>query len=146
MSYTRATHCAEAPFYAPSVGAVDDETLFDRVGGQAFFDELVEHFYVAVAQDELLIAMYPEDLTDSKHHLALFLAQYFGGPAAYQELRGHPRLRLRHAPFRVTKKARDAWLVAMRYALSEMGERLSDADLLEMDGYFDMAAHQLRNV
>jgi hemoglobin len=123
-----------------------ETTLFDRVGGQAFFDELVEHFYVSVVNDELLRPMYPDDLTDAKRHLALFLAQYFGGPATYNDERGHPRLRMRHAPFRITKRARDAWLEAMRYALSEVHEQLSDEDLVEMDAYFAMAANQLRNV
>jgi len=122
------------------------DTFYERVGGDSFFVDLVDAFYVGVEFNEILRPMYPEDLTESKRFLALFLAQYFGGPQAYNAERGHPRLRMRHDPFRITKKARDAWLVAMRYALSEMGERLSDADLLEMDGYFDMAAHQLRNV
>jgi hemoglobin len=90
--------------------------------------------------------MYPDDLTDAKRHLALFLAQYFGGPTTYNDERGHPRLRMRHAPFRITKRARDAWLEAMRYALSEVHEQLSDEDLVEMDAYFAMAANQLRNV
>jgi hemoglobin len=94
---------------------VDSEsTLYERVGGQAFFDALVEAFYEHVQADEILIAMYPEELTDSKVHLSLFLAQYWGGPPTYSELRGHPRLRMRHAPFRITKRARDAWLAAMR--------------------------------
>lgn len=123
-----------------------ETTLFARVGGQPFFDDLVKHFYVAVAEDAILRPMYPEDLTESAAHLSWFLAQYFGGPPIYAEQRGHPRLRMRHAPFRITKRARDAWLAAMRVALGAVQDRLSEADLSEMDAYFEMAAHQLRNV
>jgi len=122
------------------------ETLYERVGGQPFFDRLVSAFYRYVEQDELLRPMYPEDLEDSIHWLALFIAQYYGGPADYMEQRGHPRLRMRHTPFRITKRARDAWLVAMNCALDEVRSELSEADFLEMEAYFDMAAHQLRNV
>jgi len=120
-----------------------DETLYDRVGGLSFFTELVERFYEGVETDALLRPMYPEDLTESKESLALFLAQYWGGPPLYQERRGHPRLRMRHAPFVITKRARDAWLVHMNAALvaAEIGEE----DRGELAAYLDMAAHQLRN-
>jgi hemoglobin len=116
------------------------------VGGQPFFNDLVERFYDGVADDEILRPMYPEDLTESKRILALFLAQYWGGPAAYAEERGHPRLRMRHAPFRITKRARDAWLVHMRAAVASLSDRIGDDDAAELDAYLDMAAHQLRNV
>jgi hemoglobin len=125
---------------------VDETTLFDRVGGQPFFDELVDRFYDGVILDEVLIAMYPEDLTDSKRHLALFLAQYWGGPPSYSSERGHPRLRMRHAPFRITKRARDAWLTCMRAAVASVADQLNDDDRIDLESYLDMAAHQLRNV
>ena len=96
-----------------------EATFYDQVGGHAFFDRLVDAFYEAVAQDELLRPMYPEDLSESKRHFVLFLEQYWGGPTTYCEERGHPRLRMRHAPFRITKTARDAWLAAMTSALRE---------------------------
>ena len=124
----------------------DNGTLYERVGGQAFFNELVDRFYDGVVGDEVLIAMYPEDLTDSKRHLAQFLAQYWGGPPTYSEERGHPRLRMRHAPFRITKRARDAWLVHMRSALLALRDRMSADDAAEFDAYIEMAAHQMRNV
>ena len=95
--------------------------MYDAVGGQNFFDDLVEAFYVGVARDETLRAMYPEDLTAAKHHLALFLAQYWGGPPTYMNERGHPRLRMRHAEFQINKRARDAWLAHMSDALDVMG-------------------------
>lgn len=123
-----------------------EEPLFDQVGGEAFFTRLVDAFYEAVESDETLRPMYPEDLTDARRHLTLFLVQYWGGPRTYQEERGHPRLRMRHAPFRVTKTARDAWLAAMGGALLSVRDELSDEQMEELTSYFTMAANQLRNV
>ncbi len=120
-----------------------DETLYDRVGGMPFFVTLVEHFYDGVETDEILRPMYPEDLEPGKVHLATFLAQYWGGPALYQEIRGHPRLRMRHAPYVITKRARDAWITHMKAAVGSMD--MGDEDRADLVGYLDMAAHQLRN-
>ena len=122
------------------------DTLYDQVGGQAFFERLVDAFYRAVEADEILRPMYPEDLTESRRTLVLFLCQYWGGPPDYQNERGHPRLRMRHAPFRITKKARDAWMAAMTSALAEVRGDLTDDQFDDMMAYFDMAAHQMRNV
>lgn len=124
---------------------MDDQSLYDAVG-EGFFVQLVDDFYEIVAEDELLRPMYPEELTDAKRHLVLFLIQYWGGPAVYMAERGHPRLRMRHAPFRITKRARDAWLAAMTTALERQRQALSAEQFEEMSAYFDMAAHQLRNV
>lgn len=123
-----------------------EASLFEQVGGEAFFVQLVDAFYGAVAEDETLRPMYPEDLVESRRHLTLFLIQYWGGPGTYQEERGHPRLRMRHAPFRITKSARDAWLSAMNSALESVRDQLSEEQFDEMTSYFDMAANQLRNV
>jgi hemoglobin len=123
-----------------------EEPLFDQVDGEAFFVRLVDAFYGAVEVDETLRPMYPEDLTDARRHLTLFLVQYWGGPRTYQEERGHPRLRMRHAPFRVTKTARDAWLAAMDGALESVRGELTDEQFEELTSYFTMAANQLRNV
>jgi len=123
-----------------------EEPLFDQVDGEAFFVRLVDAFYEAVEVDETLRPMYPEDLTDARRHLTLFLVQYWGGPRTYQEERGHPRLRMRHAPFRVTKTARDAWLAAMGGALESVRGELTDEQFDELTAYFTMAANQLRNV
>jgi hemoglobin len=123
-----------------------EETLFDQVGGEAFFVRLVDAFYEAVEADATLRPMYPEDLTDARRHLTLFLVQYWGGPKTYQDERGHPRLRMRHAPFRVTKTARDAWLAAMGAALEGVRGELNDEQFEELTSYFSMAANQLRNV
>lgn len=118
-------------------------TLYERVGGETFFVALVDRFYDGVAADPLLRPMYPDDLTDAREHLSLFLSQYWGGPRTYSDTRGHPRLRIRHAPFVVDDAARDAWLGHMQAALD--GVALDDDVRDELDAYFEMAANQLRN-
>jgi hemoglobin len=122
---------------------VTTPSLYDRVGGDAFFVELVDRFYDGVAADPRLRPMYPDDLTDSRRHLALFLIQYWGGPTTYSAERGHPRLRLRHAPHVVDATARDAWLAHMRAALNAMVIEPDDREALS--DYLEMAANQLRN-
>jgi hemoglobin len=98
----------------------DDRSLFDLAGGMPFFEALVGRFYEGVADDPVLRPLYPEaDLAGARHRLTLFLAQYWGGPTTYSERRGHPRLRMRHAPFAVTQKAKDHWLRHFRAALDE---------------------------
>lgn len=123
-----------------------ESSLYDQVGGRPFFERLVEAFYAAVEVDELLRPMYPKELSESKRHLMLFLIQYWGGPADYMQERGHPRLRMRHVPFHITRKARDAWLAAMNSALESVRGALNDEQFAELSSYFDMTAHQLRNV
>jgi hemoglobin len=123
-----------------------EATFYDQVGGHEFFERLVENFYAQVEHDELLRPMYPENLSESKRHFEMFLEQYWGGPRSYSEERGHPRLRMRHAPFRINRAARDAWLAAMSTALERERAGLSDDQFNELHGYFDVAAHQMRNV
>lgn len=123
-----------------------EATFFDQVGGHAFFQRLVSNFYDEVEKDELLRPMYPEDLAESKRHFEMFLEQYWGGPRTYSEERGHPRLRMRHVPFRINRAARDAWLAAMSVALEKERQGLSEEQFDELHEYFDMAAHQMRNV
>jgi hemoglobin len=119
------------------------ETPFDRWGGEAFFDALVGRFYEGVAADPLLRPMYPDDLTDSKRHLALFLMQYWGGPRHYSDERGHPRLRMRHAPFSIGSAEADAWLRHMTDAVRAAG--MAPADEAELLDYLAMAARSLVN-
>ncbi|HEY8523883.1 MAG TPA: globin [Acidimicrobiales bacterium] len=122
-------------------------SVYEAVGGQAFFDELVERFYKGVSTDLLLRPLYPDDLTASKRHLALFLSQYWGGPTTYSEERGHPRLRMRHAPFVITEVERDAWLRCMYEALATVVEERGIDSAIEdrMIEYFAMAADHLVN-
>jgi hemoglobin len=123
-----------------------ETTFYDQVGGHGFFHRLVENFYGEVENDELLRPMYPEDLSESKRHFEMFLEQYWGGPKSYSQERGHPRLRMRHAPFRITRAARDAWLVAMSKAMERERDAMGSEQFAELHDYFDMAAHQMRNV
>ena len=127
--------------------AVPVVNIYDAVGGQPFFDELVERFYRRVALDMVLRPLYPDDLTGPKRHLALFLGQYWGGPTTYSDERGHPRLRMRHAPFVIGEAQRDAWLRHMAAAVDSLVvERdvhpVVEARLLE---YFAMTADAMIN-
>ncbi len=102
-------------------GAVDSPSFFDAVGGHPTFQRLVAAFYARVADDPVLRSIYPEDdLGPAAERLRMFLEQYWGGPHTYNEVRGHPRLRARHAEFRIDQAARDAWLAHMRAALDEV--------------------------
>ena len=119
-------------------------SLYDRAGGMPFFEDLVARFYVGVADDDVLRPLYPEtDLGPAQRRLTLFLAQYWGGPRTYDDERGHPRLRMRHAPFPIDTVARDRWLVHMRAALAEVGPPPEVA--AELDRYLEMAAEAMRN-
>ncbi len=127
------------------VPANDDEpTAYERWGGEKFFTGLVERFYAGVAGDPLLRPLYPDDLTEPTTHLALFLMQYWGGPRTYSEERGHPRLRMRHAPFAIGTAQADAWLRHMTEAVRSAG--LDPADQRELLDYLEMAARSLINV
>ncbi len=93
-------------------------SFYDEVGGADVFDRLVAGFYRRVADDDVLRPLYPEeDLGPAQERLTLFLAQYWGGPTTYSDRRGHPRLRMRHAPYAVTPLARDRWLHHFRAGL-----------------------------
>lgn len=95
-------------------------SLYEAVGGEPAFRQLVGEFYVGVAGDPILRALYPEeDLGPAADRLALFLMQYWGGPTTYSRTRGHPRLRMRHAPFAVTPEAKEHWLTHFRAGLDE---------------------------
>ncbi len=123
------------------------DALFDRVDGGQFFVDLVDRFYQGVAGDPLLRPLYPDDLSESRRHLALFLMQYWGGPSTYNDERGHPRLRMRHMPFVIGPAERDAWLRHMNGAVDQMVETrdLAASDAEELRAYFAMAAHSLVN-
>ncbi len=121
----------------------DGETLYDRAGGQPWFDALVDRFYDGVEDDPVLRPHYPEDLGPGKRGLALFLAQYWGGPPTYSEERGHPRLRARHLPFPIDTPERDAWVLHMTAAIRSGG--LSPEDEAEVLAYIDIAATHMIN-
>jgi len=123
----------------------EGETLniHDLVGGYSTFEKLVNTFYDAVADDPVLRPLYPESLEGPRLHLALFLSQFFGGPPAYSELRGHPRLRARHLPFVIDRKERDAWLKHMLAAIDATG--IEEPARTHMRDYFQDAATFLIN-
>ena len=119
-------------------------SFYDEVGGAPTFERLVHEFYVGVAGDRELRALYPEeDLGPAERRLRMFLEQYFGGPNAYSQERGHPRLRMRHAPFPVTLDMRDRWMRHMLAAMDTLD--LDEAHAEAMRDYFMRAAHMLVN-
>ncbi len=98
------------------------ENFYEAVGGEPTFRKLVDEFYAGVAGDRVLRPLYPDaDLAPAADRLRMFLVQYWGGPGTYQEQRGHPRLRMRHAPFTIGTRERDAWLHHMRQAVDRLG-------------------------
>ncbi len=121
------------------------DTFFAAVGGEDTFRRLVEHFYTGVAADPVLRPLYPDDeLEAAADRLRMFLIQYWGGPTTYSEQRGHPRLRMRHAPFAIGSAQRDAWLRNMRAALDSI-DLPEDYDRTLWD-YLVKAAESMRNV
>ena len=119
------------------------QTMYEVVGGQSWFDALVDRFYEGVEADPILRPLYPENLDPGKQALALFLGQYWGGPTTYSEHRGHPRLRMRHFPFSIGEAERDAWLRHMSAAVHAGGLE-PEAERAMLD-YFTMAAQHLVN-
>lgn len=125
--------------------STDDRTVYDVVGGMDFFVGLADRFYDRVRDDAVLLPLYPDpdDLPAASRRLAMFLAQYWGGPHAYSEERGHPMLRARHNPYVIGALERDHWLVCM---LSAVNELVTDDDVRsQMTDYFVKAAEHLRN-
>ena len=122
----------------------DTTNYYELFGGEAFFADLVSQFYARVATNEILHPMYPErDMAGAARRLQMFLEQYWGGPTTYQEERGHPRLRMRHAGFKIGPAAKDAWLTCMRQAVEGME---MDAQAQEkLWRYLEGAAEHLLN-
>jgi hemoglobin len=119
-------------------------TFYAAVGGEETFRRLVHRFYEGVAGDPVLRPLYPDpDLSHAEEKLRMFLIQYWGGPRTYSEQRGHPRLRMRHAPFTIGERERDAWLHHMRAALDELNLPAPSRDALWR--YLEAAAHSLVN-
>ena len=119
-------------------------SFYEQVGGEKFFSDLVSQFYAHVATDPIVRPMYPDsDLKAAAERLKMFLEQYWGGPTTYQENRGHPRLRMRHAEFHINLAAHDAWLKAMRTAVDgvEMKPELRE----QLWSYLEMAAAAMVN-
>ncbi|RPF22334.1 globin [Myceligenerans xiligouense] len=120
------------------------KSFYEQVGGHETFAKLVDTFYEGVAEDPVLRPMYPEeDLGPAAERLTLFLEQYWGGPGTYSEQRGHPRLRMRHMPFKVNPDARDRWLKHMRTAVDAL--ELAPVHEAELWDYLERAAFSMIN-
>ena len=120
------------------------ENFYERFGAAVAFEKLVDEFYENVKVNDILKPMYPdEDFVAAARRLRMFLEQYWGGPHAYSDERGHPRLRMRHAPYSIGIAERDAWLACMKPAVEQMG--LSEELYGELWGYLEGAANFLMN-
>ena len=129
---------------AGSISAVLNRTVYELAGGEKTFRLLVIRFYARVPDDEVLRAVYPEeDLSGATERLTLFLIQYWGGPSTYSELRGHPRLRMRHHPFAIGQRERDAWLRNMTAAVDSLD--LAAAVRKALLDYFETASTAMIN-
>ncbi len=131
-----------------TTGSDSQTTPYDEFGGEAFFEPLVAGFYARVADDDILRPMYPEaDLEQAERRLRMFLTQYWGGPKTYGDERGHPRLRMRHTPFRVTTAAKDRWLLLMGQSLDDVAaaQDLDPAMREQLWQYLTMAAESMIN-
>jgi hemoglobin len=121
-------------------------THFERIGGAANVDRLVEAFYAhmdGLAEARMVRALHAEDLTPTKEVLKRYLGEWMGGPKLYSQERGHPRLRQRHLRFKIGEAERDAWLACMRGALQEV---VADAALRdELYANFAKLADWMRN-
>lgn len=129
------------------------EPMVYDIVGPAFFVELVNRFYDGVEGDPVLLPLYPDtdDTSGARERLAMFLAQYWGGPHEYMEKRGHPMLRARHNQWAIGKQERDRWLVHMLGALEStvaglsLGQELRDRILGDVATYMVNAAEHMRN-
>ena len=120
------------------------DSFYAAIGGHDTFVRLVDEFYRGVADDPVLRPMYPEqDLGPAAERLTLFLEQYWGGPTTYSDERGHPRLRMRHAPFKVNPEARDRWLLHMRAAVDSID--LAPMHQAQLWDYLERAAFSMLN-
>ena len=128
-----------------ALAAAPTANVFEAAGGEPTFRDLVGRFYARVATDPVLRAVYPEeDLSGATERLTLFLIQYWGGPSTYSQQRGHPRLRLRHQPFAIGQRERDAWLGHMTAAVDSLD--LTPGVSKALLDYFDAASTAMINV
>ena len=123
---------------------MSEVNFYERMGGSATFAEIAKRFYAGVSQEPLLAAMYPAgDMSGAEERLKLFLEQYWGGPSTYSDLRGHPRLRMRHSGFHIDTPAHDAWLKCMHTAIIDLD--IEEEMKEELWKYFQYAAHSMKN-
>ena len=129
---------------SPATTSGTPASFFDEIGGADTFRRLVARFYASVRTDPVLAPLYPPDEWEAaEQRLRMFLEQYWGGPRTYSEQRGHPRLRMRHAPFAIGPAERDAWLDNMRDAVDSL--HLTPEQDATLWAYLEMAAHSMQN-
>lgn len=121
----------------------EERSIYTIIGGDKTIQAIVDIFYAKIEADDSLREMFPDDLEEGKHWQYLFLRQFFGGPTDYSTQRGHPRLRMRHQPFRIDQQARDAWLSHMLAAIDEVG--IEEPAKMFMRNYFERASTHLIN-
>lgn len=122
---------------------MEDLEVYTAIG-QEGFERLTEAFYRQIPSDDLLGPMYPaDDLEGAKQRLRDFLIFRFGGPQTYLEQRGHPRLRMRHAPFPIGQAARDRWMQLMTRALDKAAIPAEPRQILET--FFESTTTFLKN-
>jgi len=120
------------------------QTLYEAVGGEPVFRQLVAEFYAGVATDPVLRPLYPDDdLGPAERRLRMFLVQYWGGPTTYAQERGHPRLRMRHVSWQIGERERDAWLALMLPAVTRLD--IPDDARAAIWDHLERAAHSLVN-
>ena len=118
-------------------------TLYEYVGGDQWFVDLVDRFFDEVERDPIVRPLYPDDLAEPKENMVGFLVQFWGGPATYSERKGHPRLRMRHMPFVIGVAERDAWFDDIVAAVR--GGGLEPEVERQVIDYFDNAATAMIN-
>jgi hemoglobin len=122
-------------------------TAYERIGGAKAVRRLVQRFYELMdmrPEAQNIRRLHPAGLSGSEDSLFKFLSGWLGGPPLYMRERGHPRLRMRHHPFRIGQAERDQWLLCMHQALDE---QVADADLRAALGraFDDMATHLINS-
>ena len=118
-------------------------SLFERIGGRATVERVVDAFYARVEADAELRAVFPTDLGPGRAKQKLFMEQWLGGEPLYSQRHGDPRLRRRHFPFVISERAAGRWLRHMSEALRECDV---DADVrAEMLAGLGPLAHQMVN-
>jgi hemoglobin len=123
--------------------SISPDSVYARIGGEQAIRALVGRFYDLMDQlpeAYTVRSIHPESLQGSADSLFKFLSGWFGGPPLFIEERGHPRLRMRHAPYAIGPVERDEWLLCMQQALNE---QLTDAPLREAiwQAFVGMADH-----
>ena len=127
------------------MSTMTDTTPYEALGGEAGVKRLVHRFYELMGELPEAYGvrqMHPASLEGSGQSLFEFLSGWFGGPPLYAEKKGHPRLRMRHAPYAVSQTMRDEWMLCMTQTITE---QVADADFQTwlLGTFAQMADHMI---